>query len=177
MTANRDIDAPINTLMVNYVAVLAAIPFVATLIGDLWYYRFFGFGGFAIVAAIITYILDIAAVFVVGYIVYRLAPNFGTSVTQVRSTRLVAYAFTPFFLLSIFDIIPFASVIAVLGILYGLYILYLGFPILTTVPKDKALTYVIVTAVATLVVYAIISIIIEAVTVAMFLGRFGLAFA
>ena len=38
MNANRDNDPSIKTLMVNYVAVLAAIPFIATLIGDLWYY-------------------------------------------------------------------------------------------------------------------------------------------
>ncbi|MDA4111801.1 MAG: hypothetical protein OK439_04635, partial [Thaumarchaeota archaeon] len=47
MTSNSENDVPVKTLMINYVAVLAAIPFIATLIGDLWYYSAFGYIGFA----------------------------------------------------------------------------------------------------------------------------------
>lgn len=180
MNANRENDAPLKTLMINYVAVLAAIPLIATLIGDLWYYGLFGFLGLAgffygylVGIAILTYILDIVAVFVVGFIVWKLAPNFGTVTTQVRATRIAAYAFTPAFLIAILDIIPFISFITILGLLYGLYILYLGLPILLNTPKDKALTYVIVTVVATLIVYFVIGAIIGGVTAAFFLRGFG----
>jgi len=38
ITSNKDTPATVNGIMLNYVAVLAAIPFFATLIGDLWYY-------------------------------------------------------------------------------------------------------------------------------------------
>jgi hypothetical protein len=179
MNANRDNDPSIQTLMINYVAVLAAVPFVATLIGDLWYYSFIGrivgFGalgiGFGLVAGILTYILDVVGVFVVGFVMWKLGPSFGTTTTQVRATRLAAYIFTPFFLASIFDIVPFLSVIALLGLLYGLYILYLGMPILLNTPKDKVITYAIVTVVVTFVVYAIIGAIIAAIAVA-FIGAF-----
>src|SRR5579872_6729047 len=43
MEANRDNDVSINTIMINYVAVLAVLPFIGTLIGDLITYRAFGF--------------------------------------------------------------------------------------------------------------------------------------
>ena len=162
--------------MVNYVAILAAVPLVATLIGDSWYHAVFGFSviGFSFALAIVSYILDVIGVFVVGFVMWKLGPSFGTTTTQVRATRLAAYIFTPFFLLSIFDIVPFLGIIAVLGLLYGLYILYLGMPILLNTPKDKVITYVIVTVVVTFVVYAIIGIIVGAITAVFFLTSLGI---
>ncbi|MDA4131290.1 MAG: YIP1 family protein, partial [Thaumarchaeota archaeon] len=131
MTAYKDSDNSVKSLMIHYVAVLAAVPFIATLIGDLWYYSLFGFlgfsrffGAYAIGAAIFTYIGDLAAVFIAGFIIWKLAPNFGTQTTQARATRLAAYAFTPAFLIGILDIIPPLSFLTFLGLLYGLYILY-----------------------------------------------------
>jgi Yip1 domain len=173
MNTNRDNDPDIRTLLINYVAVLAAIPLVATLIGDAWYYSFLGVSvaGFAVAAAIVSYVFDIIGVFVVGFIMWKLGPSFGTSTTQVRATRLAAYIFTPFFLASIFDLIPFLDIIALLGLLYGLYILYLGLPILLGTPKDKVLVYAILTVVVTIIVYAVIGAIIAAIGVA-FIGAF-----
>ena len=184
MTAYKDADIGINSLMINYVAVLAAVPFIATLIGDLWYYGLFGyFGflgfsgyGFAILSAILTYILDIIAVFIVGFLTWKLAPSFGTTTTQVRATRLAAYAFTPAFLIAILNIIPFIGFLEILGLLYGLYILYLGLPILLNTPRDRALTYVIVVVVVTLIVYVVIGAIIGAITAAVYLHSIGFVF-
>jgi hypothetical protein len=175
MNVNRDNDTSIQTLMVNYVAVLAVVPFVATLIGDsLFHLSFGGLAlGYGFALAIVSYILDIVAVFVVGFIMWKLGPSFGTTTTQIRATRLAAYTFTPFFLASIFDIIPIVGgIIAFLGVLYGLYILYLGMPIVLNTPKDRVISYLIVTIVVTFVVYFIIAAIIGAITAALFLAAF-----
>jgi hypothetical protein len=176
MNTNRDNDTSIQTLMVNYVAILAAIPFIATLIGDSVFHLAFGaLGiGYSFAIAVLSYILYIVAVFVVGYIIWKLGPSFGTNTTQIRATRLAAYAFTPFFLLSIFDIVPFLGVIAILGLLYGLYILYLGMPIILNTPKDRVITYLIVTIVVTFIVDIVIGVIIGAVAAALFLASIGL---
>jgi hypothetical protein len=184
MTAYRDSDTPINSLMIHYVAVLALIPLVGTLIGDLWYYGLFGYLGFAgaagygyaFVSAILGYILDIIGVFVVGFIAWKLAPNFGTTTTQVRATKLAAYAFTPYFLLSILNIIPFIGFLSILGLLYGLYILYIGLPILLGTPQDKALVYTIVVVIAVVIVYAVIGAIIAGVAFAIFAHSLGFVF-
>jgi len=164
MTAYRDSDPPFNSLIINYVAVLAAIDFIGTLIGDL---LFIG-PGYAIADAILYYILGIVQVIVVGYIIWKLAPNFGSSTTQVRATKLAAYAYTPYFLVSILKIIPIIGLVVLLGLLYGLYILYLGLPILLGTPKDRTLTYFIVILVVTFVVYLVISVIVGAITLAAF---------
>src|SRR5579862_1135470 len=67
MTANRDTPATRNQILVNYVAPLAAITFIATLIGHV---IFFGYlGGLALagafVAAILSFIFYIAEVYIV----------------------------------------------------------------------------------------------------------------
>jgi len=184
MTAYRDTDTPFNSLMIHYVAILAVIPLIGTLIGDLWYYGLFGYLGFigfggygyAFLSAILGYILNIVAVFVVGFVAWKLAPSFGTTTTQVRATRLAAYAFTPYFLLSILNIIPFIGFLSILGLLYGLYILYLGLPIMLRTPQDKALIYTIILVIAVVIVYAVIGAIIAAVAFAIFAHSLGFVF-
>ena len=172
MTKNKDVQVSVNTIIINYVAVLAAIPFIATLIGPLWYYHYSFLYEYAFADAVLTYIFDVIGVFVVGYIIWKLAPTFGASTDQVKGTLLAAWIFTPAFLISILDIIPFIGWITFLGLLYGLYILYLGIPILTNTPKDRTMGYVIGVVVATIIVYAVIGAIVAAVIVA----AFGLGF-
>jgi Yip1 domain/zinc-ribbon domain len=172
MQQNQGQNLPWMSTITGYVAILAAIPFIATLIGDLWYYHVGAVVGYAVVYAILTYILDIVAVFVIGYIVWKLAPSFGTSTTQDKATLLAAFAYTPVFLISIVDIIPFLGFLTILGLLYGLYILYIGIPIMLSTPKDRTLVYFIVIVLVALIVYAVIGAIISAIAVAAFLGTF-----
>ena len=171
MNAYRDTETPVNSIIMNYVAILAAIDFVGTLIGNVIFYN----AGYGIASAILYYILGIVQVFVVGYIIWKLAPSFGANTTQSKSLRLAAYAFTPYFLISILKIIPFLGLLVILGLLYGLYVLYLGLPILASSPQDRTITYFIVILVVTFIVYGVISFIIGAITVAAFgFGAFGI---
>ena len=169
MKANKDNVVPLNTIIIGYVAVLAVIPFIATLIGDLWVYAYLGVSGYAVVHAIITYILDVGAVIVIGIVIWKLGPTFGTTVDQPRATLLAAFVYTPVFLISILTIIPFIGLITILGVLYGLYILYLGLPVMLNTPTDKVITYVVAVVVATFVVYFIIGLIVGLVSAAFFI--------
>lgn len=174
MRQNRNDATPVNTVIINYVAVLAAIPFIATLIGDLWYYSLFGAAGYAFVTAVLTYILDVVAVFVVGFVIWKLAPTFGAVADQSRATLLAAFVFTPVFLISIVNIIPFIGAITIVGLIYGLYILYAGLPIMLDTKSDKVLGYFITVIVATIIVYGVIAAIIGAVAAALFLTSSGI---
>lgn len=180
ITEHKDTPATVRDIMINYVAVLAAIPFVATLIGYLWYYSLFlplrfagSFVAFAFTGAILQYILGVAAVYVISIIIRILAPTFNSTVDDIKSLKLAAYIYTPVFLIGILDIIPPLGFLTILGVLYGLYILYLGLPIVLGTPKDKVLTYVVAVVVATLVVYLVIGFIIGLVTATIFLASFG----
>jgi hypothetical protein len=179
MSAYRDTDPSFNSLLINYVAVLAAIPFVATLIGDLIIYSYTSADvGIAFGQAIFGFISNLIAVFVVGFVVWKLAPRFGTSTTQIRATRLAAYSFTPFFLVSVINIIPYSPIRALdtLALLYGIYIIYLGLPIMLGTPQSQVITYLVVTFVVVIVVYVVLAVVIGAILLAIFGLALGLAF-
>jgi hypothetical protein len=174
MRQNKDNAVPVNSLMINYVAVLAAIPFIATLVGDLWYFAYRGIYGYAFAVAIATYVLDVAAVYVIGMIIWKLGPNFGTTTDQGKATLLAAFVYTPVFLMSILTIIPFIGWITFLGLIYGLYVLYLGLPIMLGTPPGKEMTYIVAIIVVAIVVYIVIGAIIGAITAVFFLRSFFL---
>jgi hypothetical protein len=158
MTQNKDQAIPVNSLMINYVAVLALVPLVGRILGDLLFYR--AGLGYSIAGSIVSYILDIVSVFVIGIVIWKLAPSFNTSTNQEKATILAAYVYTPVFLVGILNIVPALGYLAFLGLLYGLYILYRGLPILLNTPADKAVIYVVAVLVASFIILAIISLII-----------------
>jgi len=164
MTRNKDRTTPLNSLMVNYVAILALVPFVGRVLGDLLFES--KHLGFAIGGAIVAYFLDVIGVFVVGLVIWKLAPSFKTSTDQARATLLAAYLYTPIFLIGILNIVPVLGYLAVLAWLYGLYIMYRGLPMLLNTPSDETLTYLIVTAVVSIVVLVIISVVVTHLDVA-----------
>ncbi len=67
----------------------------------------------------------------------------------------------------IFYIIPMLSILTLLCSLYGLYILYLGIPVLMETPKDKVLIYTIAIIAVTIVISFIIGAIIGGIMGAM----------
>lgn len=159
MTQHKGQDVPVNSLMINYVAVLALVPLVGRIIGDLAFYGGAGLG-YSIGGAIVSYVLDIITVFVIGMVIWKLAPSFNTTTDQAKSTVLAAYVYTPVFLIGILNIIPFLGYLAFLGLLYGLYILYRGLPILLNTPADKTVIYVVAVLVVSIIILFIISVII-----------------
>jgi hypothetical protein len=77
--------------------------------------------------------------------------------------KLAVYSMTPAWVAGIFHIIPALGVLAVLGSLYGIYVLYLGFnlPIMGT-PKEKATGYLVVSVVVMIVLMVVVQVILGA---------------
>jgi hypothetical protein len=144
--------------VIMYLAIVGLPTFLGVLIG----YGFLWIGftgtllGYAFALAIITYILSIIGIMVFGFILNALAKNFKTKENKMQAMKLVSYAATPWLLLGIANIFPAASIISLLGGLYGLYILYLGIPILMETPKDQQMSYFIVGLIVYIIVMAVI---------------------
>lgn len=152
-----------NEIIKQYIAIIALIPAVAYIIGMGIIGANAGmFGGFkypigtAVVGGILMYILSIVDVYVIGIVINALAPNFSSKQDENQAMKLAAYSATAGLIGGIFYIIPLLGVIVLLFALYGLYILYLGIPVLMETPKEQAMGYTIVVIIVAMVVYLVV---------------------
>jgi len=135
----------------RYVAPLAAIGVVAGFVG----HTVIGFNvpllghmrtGIVtgIGAAVLAYLLSFVGVFVIAWLVDMLAPSFGGQRDSLRSLKLTAYSYTPAWVAGILQLVPALGVLALLAGCYGLYLIYVGLPVLMRCPKEKSIGYTIV---------------------------------
>jgi hypothetical protein len=146
-------------IYMGYVAPLAAIGAVAGFVGgSLIGYSVPLIGTFrtpiisGLISAIIMYALSFAAVFVVALIVDAFAPTFGGTKDKLRALKVTAYTYTPAWVAGVFSVIPSLAWIGALAGLYGIYLLYLGLPVLMKSPKEKAIGYTAAVTIAAIVV-------------------------
>jgi hypothetical protein len=160
MARNKDSSVSISSLITNYVAIIALVPLIATLVGEAIYYssRFdpHNVAAGSVEVAVVTYIFQIIGVVIVGAVIWKLAPRFASKTDQTRATVLAAYGYTPVALIAIVDFIPQIAFLTFLGLLYGLYIVYLGLSILMDTPKDRVITYMVAILIVSFIVYAIV---------------------
>jgi hypothetical protein len=78
--------------------------------------------------------------------------------------KLAVYSMTPAWVAGVLYIIPALGILVLLASLYGLYILYLGFatPLMET-PKEKVMTYLVVSIVVVIVLSFVVNLIIGAI--------------
>ena len=146
---------------IRYVAILALIPPLARLIGG-WL-----IGGYtpflsALVGAVVAYALSFAVEFAVALVVDLLAPKFGAKRNYSGALRLTAYSVTPLWLAGLVLLVPGASFLVLLG-LYGLYLMWLGLPVLVQAPRERALPYVIAVAGGAIVLEALVRLALAAI--------------
>jgi hypothetical protein len=169
---------PIGQIITGYVLPLAAIAAVATFISVaiigtnipmLGTFRV-GFG-WALGQALYSLVMAVVFVFVLGFIIDALAPTFSGQKNLLSAQKLAAYSYTPAWLATVFTIIPYiGGLIALIGALYGLYLLYLGLPRLMKNPPEKSAGYTALVVVSAIVVAVIIAIIGSALTAPAMMG-------
>jgi len=168
-TKIKDEPTTIQQLFVPYAVILAAIPAVAQFLGTALFlgFRIPGGGGSWITRsflyAIFSYIMSLVVVYALGFIVNALAPNFSSTQGLPQAMKLAVYSMTPAWIMGIFNLIPALGALSILGSLYGLYLLYLGFatPLMGT-PKEKITGYFVVSLVVAIVLIFVVGIILGA---------------
>lgn len=150
----------IASLVVGYIAPLAAVGPVASLIG----WSAFGVSlplsgtlrvplSAAARSALVQYGLALAAVFVLAIVIEALAPAFGGQKNRLQALKVAAYSSTAAWLAGVFGLLPALGLLGLVG-LYSLYLLYLGLPVLMRTPRDKAVAYTVVVVIAGVVLFA-----------------------
>ena len=156
-------------LFTGYVCILAAIPAICSLIGG----QLFGYGAFifhihpplmlSIVSAVVSYILALAATFLLALVIDALAPSFEGQKNQIQAMKVAAYSGTAGWAAGVFHLFPALGILAFLGALYGLYLLYTGLPKLMKSPPEKAMGYTVVTILCAIVIYIVAGVVAGAV--------------
>jgi hypothetical protein len=145
------------SLFVPYLLILAAIPAVCSFIGlSVIGMSAFGFSyrmpivnGLAM--ALTTYVLTLVMTYVLGWVISALAPTFGGKSDLVQGLKLAVFASTPMMLAGIFNLLPALSILGLIVALYGLYVMYLGLPVLMKNPAEKTIPYMVVLVIASIV--------------------------
>jgi hypothetical protein len=93
---------------------------------------------------------------VLALIIDALAPSFGAQKNFMQALKVAAFSPTAAWLAGVFSIIPSLGIIGALLSLYSLYLLYVGLPTLMKPPADKAVPYLAVVIIATIVIFVVI---------------------
>ncbi len=147
----------------GYLVYLAAIPAIAGFIGmSLVGLSGLGFFyrvpiGAGLVNMVVGFILMLAMIYVIALIADGLAPTFKGQKNMLSALKLVAYGSTAGMVAGIFQLIPALSILALLGALYSLYLIYMGLPMLMKCPQEKALPYTAVLVVAGIIVGVVVT--------------------
>lgn len=141
----------------NWVLPLAAVPAVAGLAGSL----VFGFSALgvqyrpspltAVSGAVVIYVLSLIQVGLLALIIDALAPLFGAARDRNQAFKVAAYSMSAGWAAGILQIVPHLAMLAILGAIYGIYLLYLGLPVLMKSPQDRSLSYTVTTILAAII--------------------------
>jgi hypothetical protein len=137
----RDEETTAASLMLGYVAPLAAVPPVCGLIGTLAFVRDLSTPAQAFVGAVVSFLVLMAVIFFLGYLISALAEYFEGERSDLAAMKLAAYAPTPALLMGAFSIWPDIWWLGLLGVPVSAFLLYRGLPILMKAPQDRALSY------------------------------------
>lgn len=130
----------------GYVAPLALIPGAAVLVGAVVFGRRAAlFGGYqltiadALVEAAVGFVATLVYVYALGALLGAIAPGFGGQANRVQGVKVAAYAATPVMLGGVFNLVPGIGPFGLLAaLLFSLYLLWTGAPIVMRVRFDQA---------------------------------------
>ena len=150
-------------LYTQYVMILAAIPAVASFIG----WSVVGYSGMGatyripmaagVANMVLSYVLSLGSVYVIALVIDALAPKFAGDKDFMQALKVAAFFPTAAWLAGGFYILPALAVLAILGALYTLWLLYTGLAPLMGVPEDKAMGYTAVVVLVAIVLMVVIS--------------------
>ena len=144
-----------NHIINRYLLPLAALGALAIFIG------FWLFLRFDVTTAFLLGLLYLATIVLTIYLsalaIDALAPSFGSQKNLGRTLQLVTYSATPFLVGALLSIYPPLATIGYLFGLYGVYIFYLGLPILKGTPADKLVGFLVVSVLIIIIIYMVIN--------------------
>jgi hypothetical protein len=150
--------ATMSDLFIKYVAILAAIPELAHIIGQSLVGAAHVSIGSLLLRAVVSYVVTLAMVYIIAGVIDLLAPRFGGKKNFPNALKLSVYSHTPLWLAGIFLLVPGLNFLLILGA-YGLYLLWMGLPMLMQVPDERAFPYAIFATACALIPAVVLAIV------------------
>ena len=152
--------ATVASIYKEWLMIIAAIPVVCHFIGmTVIGYGFFGYGFrtpivMGLIQLVVGYVFSLVGAFLLALLVDALAPTFGGTKNQVAAMKVVAYGVTAGCVAGVLYLLPsmLLSLLVFVAMCYGIYVFYLGLPVLMKCPQDKAAGYAAVVVVISIVV-------------------------
>jgi hypothetical protein len=151
--------ATVEGLIRGYAAPLAAIPAIAQFIALI---RFTIVRGFVYV--VVSWVLTLVSAWIAAVVIEKLAPTFQSKGNTAQALKLVVYSMTPIWIAGVLNLAPALAVLVLIAALYAIYLFYLGLPPVMSTPPDKAIPYMVVSA----IVIIVVAIVLSAITTAIF---------
>ena len=134
---------------------------------------------YSLAQAVLTFVLALAMVLIMAFIVDLLAASFGGTRNFSQALKTVAYAYTPAWIVAILGLMPaLAVLLAVAGLLaagYSIYLLYVGLPFTMKCPQDRSAAYAAVSVVIAVILSVVLSAAIAAAIGMLWLRSSGMA--
>jgi len=162
----------VGRLYTEYIMPMSAIPVVATFIGFSFIRTSLVTAGVrlstmnALSFAIVNFLMGLAVVYICALVIEWLAPKFKSSGSRLDALKLVAYASTASWVAGAFNAIPYLGILSLVGLIYSIYLFYLGLPHLMKTPADQVVIFMIVSA----IVMIVLSVVLGAIAAAMTIG-------
>jgi hypothetical protein len=145
-------ETTVPNILIGYVAPLAAIPPLASLIGAYAFEReFAGDLGAALIRAVVTWVVSVALVYFLGFLINALADNFDGDRDELAAHKIAAYSLTPAFISGLFSLWPPLWWLSLFALAAMVFLMYRGLPILMKAPEERALAYAATVTVAAMI--------------------------
>lgn len=98
----------------------------------------------AIIMSIGIYAALVIGVFFLAYLIQWMAKTFDSKPNFTQSLELAAYTATPLLMVGItalFPVLWFVVISALIALVYSIYLLYSGVPIMMNIPEEKGFIY------------------------------------
>jgi hypothetical protein len=113
--------------------------------------------------------------FICAVIANALAPSFGSRQDMGRAQQLVVYGSTASFVAAILTIFPPLGILAIVGSIYSIVLIYFGLPAVMNTPTDKQMLYLVVLIIAYIVVFWILMWVVGLIMVSLGFSALGAA--
>jgi hypothetical protein len=124
-------------------------------------------------SSVLTFVMGLIGLYLVGLIINMLAPSFGGQRDQRQALKTAAYAFTPAWLGTALVFLPLGTLLQLCAGIYGIYVLYLGLPVMMRSKPASSGGYTASVVVCSILVGILFGVVAASLGVVGRMGAFG----